>query len=322
MGRWIALAVKIGVTALLAYLALRAVDFTAVEARWAVLDPLWLIPAAALVAVQLLVSAWRWRAIGAVVDAGFAMAQATRGMLISMFFNQTLPSVVGGDAMRIWLTRDVRGGVRAAVQAVLIDRGAGLLALLALVALCLPGSWAVVDDASGRTALLVIVAGGFGGATVFFLLAIVPRLRLGVPAPLAIACRFAASAVRALLRPRPGVAVWIASIVVHLITVALFLFLARGLGLAIAPLAALYLVLPVILITVLPITIAGWGLREGAMITALGYIDVPAADALAVSVLFGLVYLLTGALGGAVWLATGGERPSLKPLLARHAGRI
>jgi hypothetical protein len=230
--------------------------------------------------------------------------------------------VIGGDAMRVWLTRDVRGGVKAAVQAVLIDRGAGLLSLLALVALCLPGSWSVVDDATGRWALTAIVGGGLGAAALFFLLGLVPRLRIAMARPLVVACRFSAAAARAVLHPRPGFLVWVCSIAIHLTSVGLFLCLAEGLGLAIDPLVALYLLLPVILIAVLPITIAGWGLREGAMITALGYVDVAPADALSVSVLFGLAYLLLGAVGGAFWLATGGERPSLKPLMARHAGRV
>ncbi|MGF1624710.1 MAG: lysylphosphatidylglycerol synthase transmembrane domain-containing protein, partial [Alphaproteobacteria bacterium] len=168
MGRWIALAGKLAVTALLLYLALRGTDFDAAWARWTGLDPLWLLPAAALMVVQLLVAAWRWHLVAA------ALGERTPGlrrawiMLVSTFFNQTLPSVVGGDAIRIWLTRG--GGLRAAVFAVLIDRGAGLLGLLLLVAACLPGSWVLVDDAAGRTALGVIVAGGIGGAIVFFLL--------------------------------------------------------------------------------------------------------------------------------------------------------
>ena len=58
-------------------------------------------------------------------------------------------------------------------------------------------------------------------------------------------------------------------------------------------------VLPVILISLLPISFAGWGVREGAMVIGLGLIDVPMDKAVAVSVTFGLA-LLVSSLPGAV----------------------
>ena len=58
--------------------------------------------------------------------------------------------------------------------------------------------------------------------------------------------------------------------------------------------------LPVVLVTVVPISIAGWGVREGAMIAAFGYAGLPTSDGLIVSLLFGAGYLVLGAAGGLV----------------------
>ena len=52
----------------------------------------------------------------------------------------------------------------------------------------------------------------------------------------------------------------------------------------------------------LPISIAGWGVREQAMVTAFALIGVPGEGALALSILFGLIALLFGLPGGVVWL--------------------
>ncbi|MEZ5670246.1 MAG: lysylphosphatidylglycerol synthase domain-containing protein [Alphaproteobacteria bacterium] len=308
MGRWIALAGKIVVTGLLAWLAVRTVDFEAVGARWALLDPLWLVPAAALIAIQLGVAAWRWYRIGLGLGAATPLVRCSWITLVSMFFNQTLPSVIGGDAIRVWLTRDVAGGIRMAVHTVLVDRGAGLLGLLLLGTLCLPGSLALVDDDAGRLTLILIVSGGIAGAVVFFLLGLAPSAGVRLPGFLVEIRRFVAGATRVLLRLRPGVAVWSAALTVHLLTVAILLCLARGIAVPLSAPQALYLVPPVLMITVLPITVAGWGLREGAMIAALDYVDVPADDAFALSVLFGVAYLILGAIGGLTWLAARGER--------------
>jgi glycosyltransferase 2 family protein len=318
MGRWVALAGKIAVTALLLYFALRGTDFDAAWARWSMLDPLWLLPTLALMLVQLLLAAWRWHLIAAPLGEHTHGPRRAWIMLVSTFFNQTLPSVVGGDAIRIWLTRGQ--GLRAAVFAVLIDRGAGLLGLLVLVAVCLPGSWALVNDAAGRTALTVIVAGGIGGAVFFFLIG---RLRLPAKRllrPLAMLAQIARAAATVLLRPRPGLAVALLSVLIHLLTVATVLCLAWGLAVPLATLPALYLIPPVVLITVLPVTVAGWGLRENAMIVALAYVGIVEADAVALSILYGGANLALGAAGGLAWLAGGAERPNLAAGLAAAEG--
>ena len=57
---------------------------------------------------------------------------------------------------------------------------------------------------------------------------------------------------------------------------------------------ALFLVLPVMLVSVVPISIAGWGVREGAMVAAFAYAGLPQSDGLLVSILFGVSYLILG----------------------------
>ena len=69
------------------------------------------------------------------------------------------------------------------------------------------------------------------------------------------------------------------------------------------------LVPPVVLITMLPISIAGWGVREGAMILALGQIGVAPVDALSLSVLFGLTGLAAALPGAALWMTSGARAP-------------
>jgi uncharacterized membrane protein YbhN (UPF0104 family) len=56
------------------------------------------------------------------------------------------------------------------------------------------------------------------------------------------------------------------------------------------------------LVSMAPISLAGWGVREGAMIVGLGLAGIVPADALAVSVAYGLLQLALGLLGGALWL--------------------
>jgi uncharacterized membrane protein YbhN (UPF0104 family) len=62
------------------------------------------------------------------------------------------------------------------------------------------------------------------------------------------------------------------------------------------------LVPPAVLVATLPISIAGWGAREVAMVKLFGLIGVPASQAVALSVLFGLSTVLIALPGGLFWL--------------------
>src|SRR6202022_2718174 len=62
------------------------------------------------------------------------------------------------------------------------------------------------------------------------------------------------------------------------------------------------LVPPVMLITMLPISIAGWGVREATMGLAFGYAGLLTSEGVNVSLLFGAVSFIVGAFGGLVWV--------------------
>jgi uncharacterized membrane protein YbhN (UPF0104 family) len=81
--------------------------------------------------------------------------------------------------------------------------------------------------------------------------------------------------------------------------------LARAMQLDVRLLDCILLVPPVILVTVVPISIAGWGVREGAMVVAFGFIGVPASAAFAVSVLFGLTLAAASLPGSLIWWLSG-----------------
>ena len=62
------------------------------------------------------------------------------------------------------------------------------------------------------------------------------------------------------------------------------------------------LIPPIMLITMLPISIAGWGVREATMGLAFGYAGLMTNEGINVSLLFGAVSFLVGAFGGLVWI--------------------
>ena len=92
------------------------------------------------------------------------------------------------------------------------------------------------------------------------------------------------------------------SLVIHLLTIIAAWTMAGLLGVAVKLTDCLIIIPPVVLIMMLPISIAGWGLREGAMVVGFGLVGVAPSDALAISVCCGLASVITGLPGGLLWL--------------------
>ena len=76
--------------------------------------------------------------------------------MIGSFFNQTLPSSIGGDAVRLWLVQRTGAGWRAATYSILTDRAVGLIALALMIVGSLPWSYPMIADANGRLALVFV----------------------------------------------------------------------------------------------------------------------------------------------------------------------
>jgi uncharacterized membrane protein YbhN (UPF0104 family) len=55
----------------------------------------------------------------------------------------------------------------------------------------------------------------------------------------------------------------------------------------------------------IPISIAGWGVREGIMVMGFGYLGVPPEQALALSILYGLLLLVVAIPGVIIWFLSG-----------------
>src|SRR4029077_16395869 len=103
MRRILLSAIKILVSAALLYFALRKANFADLASRIHVESLGWIALAIAVTFLQIFVGVLRWREISAECSAPLETKQAMRFNLIGTFFNQTLPSSIGGDAVRLWL---------------------------------------------------------------------------------------------------------------------------------------------------------------------------------------------------------------------------
>jgi uncharacterized membrane protein YbhN (UPF0104 family) len=308
-----ALALKLLVSLGLLVLVARSVDLASVGAL--LLDlPFWagLAAVASLTGIGL-VSAVRWWLVMRAIGAPLPLGRITALMFVGNFFTQVLPTSIGGDAVRIWQASREGIAFDRAFIGVMLERITGLIALVVMVALGVFWLGERMDPPVLRFVLLACLPVLAGGLLMLCLLDRLPaRLAdrlLTLPLfgrLLGLLGVMAADTRRVLLAQPLSSGLLLLSAAAQVFSALAVLALAQGLGLALSPLAALAVVPAIILITFIPLSFAGWGVREGASIIMLGLAGIGADQAVTVSVLFGLALLVAGLPGCLLWVL--GER--------------
>ena len=289
-------------------LLLRGIDLAQLRRELAALPLMVLGLGAVLLMVQSVSSGLRWHIMLRLSGLDhLSRLWCIRTCLIGSFFNQCLPSSIGGDALRVVAARKQGLAWKDATASVLAERASGLFCFILLafvgggIACLLPNIPAITTMIwAGCGVLFLGVIGAIGAA--FFVRAgwypgfLRRFFTLGfVDATVIMICRiYSIWRVTGVLT-----ALGLVNSFLNVIVIALF---AHAMG---QDLPFLVLVMPVllsILATIIPISLAGWGLRESTMIGLLGLYGVPNETALVLSVAFGLAVMLAALPGAIAWL--------------------
>lgn len=294
--------IKAAITIIIIWLVLSHVEFAPVASRLSRLGPLSIMIAILPFIVQLVLGAERWRVVCGRLGIALRYISSLQIVTIGTFFNQTLPSAVGGDAMRVWLLLRDGTSFGKAVNSVLCDRVLALVVLIGLSTATLPLFYQYVANANARYGIAAFVAIGIAAFAVFLIFGtqiarLLRRWKLSSPFG-----ELAHDFHRLFTAPAVTVSLVIWSLSIHLLTIVAAWVIARGLSIDANFLDCLIMIPPIMLVTMLPISIAGWGLREGAMVVGFGLVGVHPSDALAISICFGLASIIVGIPGGLLWM--------------------
>ncbi len=247
--------------------------------------------------------ACRWWLILRTIGAPLGHGAALRFTFVSFFFHQTLLPTIGVDAARVVLVARAGTPMSTAVSGVAIDRLVATFALALVAVLATPPLQALLPIAGIVETLLAVglVGALVTAAPIDFAYRIERRIaRFPWLAPFR---RFGEGA-RALAKDRRRLfAVLGLSLVIHALSLAILALLAAAAGATIGFVHAAVLAVPVLVAASLPISFAGWGVREGTMVAIFIAAGVSGADALAASIASGLLYLATSLIGAALWIA-------------------
>lgn len=248
-----------------------------------------------------LIQSVRWRLIVSFLGGELSAPRSAVIVFLSLLYNQVLPSTVGGDAVRVWMARHQAPSVAQIVHSVVVDRVSGLAALALMATIAWP---VLLRDVGPSPAVIVAGAVSFGGVLATVLLFLTSFLPDKLAATFLLRWVWGlASALRSSSLP-VGRALRIGGMAVlgHVCILSITGLLGFSLGIDTGWSTYAVVIPPVLIVSVLPISVAGWGVRESAMVVGLGLMGVSSEEAFALSILFGAVSTVAGVAGGAIWV--------------------
>jgi GTP cyclohydrolase II len=284
-----------------------------------------IVAAVALTALTTVCSAWRWRVVARALGADIDLPVATGAYYRSLFLNSVLPGGILGDVHRAVTQGRRAGDVAQGVRAVAWERLCGQViqaVVTVVVLLTLP---------SPVRPVLPYVLAGIAGVAGCAALVVAVAARRGRSRPARAARAIAADLRRGLLVPRVWPQLTLASLLVVAGHTATFVIAARVAGCT-APLGELIALLMVIQIAAgIPLSVGGWGPREGIAAWAFAAAGLGAANGVTVATLYAVIMLAAVApgagllVGDAVRRRRGREFPvtsAVQPAAIRQRIRI
>ena len=278
---------RLAATALILTLILRSINLSQVlnVLKQTRLD--YLVAALLLQFSSTAVSAYRWQLIMQNLQFGQNFAFYWRSYFKGMFFNQGLPTSIGGDAVRMLDVAKLGFRKRDALYGVMVDRIIGLGALLSLTLLAYLLSPNLLPKPVHRPILMIISLGaaGFFGIYIINYSTWLNRFpKLTVINTIAQRLHQALSFRRILLV--------IASLLIPFLALLGFFATGWALGLEYSLMTYFALVPPALVLTVVPISVAGWGVREGALVSLFSLIGADKTAVLMMSLLYGFTLII------------------------------
>lgn len=268
---------------------LRSIDLPSFWERVKGMNPMWIVLALAAYACMQWISVWRWNRLLRAQHIEVDRRRLTESIWVSMFFNNFLPSNIGGDVVRIADTAPAAGSKTLATTVIVVDRVLGLTALV-VVAACgalaaslfgvhVPGArWLFVAAAIGLVAAIFVIA-----MPQLIGHALLPVRSLNKPWLTERAQRLEDAVIRFRKAPHALAGAFGGALVVQITIVAFYLLTAEGLSVPLPIFLGAVLIPVSLVVQMAPVSINGFGVREAVFAFFFRRFGLPTDAAVALS---------------------------------------
>lgn len=255
-----------------------------------------------------IISAYQWQSLLDVEQMRIDLRRLINLYLVGIAFNHFLPTGMGGDIVKAYYVGKEGQNHVGSVSAVVMSRLTGFVGMLLVSVPTLLIAHSMFNTALSIAFLLSILAMCCALALIFCLATFLPRI---IPArwqdwSVLVSClKVGRTMRRSMAHPRTLVPSILFGSCFHLVSALNYYSYAQVLHIPVSFGFYLLAIPFVSLIAFLPISINGFGLREGALAYIFATAHVPVATAVSLALLIDVQSLLMGALGGGIYLVLG-----------------
>ena len=280
------LAAKILISAILLIVILKKVGMQNILVHLQTMDLRYFFLSSAIYVLLVVIGALRWRLL---LEDRFSLGRLCSLYFIGSFFNNILPGSIGGDTVKMYYLYQDTGKGGSSFGSVFLDRYIGLFALLTMGLVSGIIAFDELKAVHMQWVTPALFTANIAGSLLFF------GFRIG--SRFSVIADFYDYSYLYLQRKMVVLKVFFLSIVLQVLSIGMIAIIARGLGQQLS-FTALFVFVPVIMIaTTLPISISGFGVREGAFVLLFGLVGVPPQESASISFLWFLSVAVTSLVG-------------------------
>lgn len=241
--------------------------------------------------------AYRFSFVSSNFEININLYKSWKNIAIGILYNQVLPSTIGGDSIRFLNLKELKYNTKNSVKSILIDRVYGLLSLCLI---CFVGSLAIISFSFNSRFLIVTQLISFS-SIVFFLFS-----------PFVFKKYFSIFLKKIKIfelfndlyfsnNNKIISKVLLLSIIIHFLVSTVGFLILSALNVNIDFWPFIWLFLSSLLISTIPISIGGWGFREGIFIISMRLIGIDTETSIAISFIYAFETSIIGLIGGILW---------------------
>lgn len=300
--------VKFAVTIFLLYWIFTLIDFPLLKNTVIDINFGYVILAGIMHLLAFLLLSSRWWILYSALDKKKSYKTAFKGYYFGLFFNNFLPTSMGGDVVRIIFLRKLGFNTSVLISSTLLDRVIGLFSIFLMGFIAIAVSPQVTLSNNYYVALVALF--GIAAAIIYFLFSVscknlvnrfLSNIRFRRIVDIVISLMETFHKYRN-DRPRILLAICISLLAQHLVIIT-YVFIGLSLNIDL-PIYMYFSMIPVVFITSsLPISIGGLGVREGTLIALFGMFGVSTELAVALSLVYVFILLVITLPGGVfIWI--------------------
>ena len=248
--------------------------------------------------ISTVMTGYRWKLILKNMSNHISVGWASINIIIGMFFNLFLPSSFGGDVYRIYHSNKNGINLSIASLSIVSDRFFGLLTLIILSSLSIPIIFINPYMEKFLIPILIIISLFIITVSLIIFFLYLPNSNIFFFK----ISKISKNIVDSINLKNFKFKILIISIILHIFNILCFYIASFAVNFHLNIFTWFIIIPPVILISSLPISIGGWGVREGLLILALVELGANQIEATKISIIYGISLILVGIIGGIFWV--------------------